>query len=78
MLRFLFFLLIAYLFLSALRAYFFGRSSRRPGQRRAKGREPEEMVLDPQCGSYVPRGEAFVQDGQFFCSQECARLFLSR
>jgi hypothetical protein len=38
----------------------------------------EEMVLDPQCRSYVPKSEAVVVSGQHFCSQECARLYLSR
>lgn len=78
MLRFLFFLLIGYIFVSALRAYFFGRRSRQPGQRSPNRREAEEMVLDPQCGSYVPRSEALLQDGKYFCSRECAKLFLSR
>ena len=38
----------------------------------------EEMVLDPQCNSYVPRSMALLRDGNYFCSQECAQLFLSR
>jgi hypothetical protein len=38
----------------------------------------EEMVLDPQCNSYVPRSMALRRDGNYFCSQECAQLFLSR
>jgi YHS domain-containing protein len=36
------------------------------------------MVLDPQCQTYVPKGEAFRQQGKYFCSRECAKLFLSR
>ncbi len=38
----------------------------------------EEMVLDPQCQSYIPKGDALFQQGQYFCSEECARNFFSR
>lgn len=37
----------------------------------------EEMVLDPQCRSYVPKSEAVAQAGKYFCSRECARRYLS-
>jgi len=40
--------------------------------------DSEEMVLDPQCQSYVPRSHAVSQSGRYFCSRECARLYLSR
>jgi hypothetical protein len=40
--------------------------------------DSEEMVLDPQCQSYVPRSHAVAQSGRYFCSRECARLYLSR
>ncbi len=36
------------------------------------------MVLDPQCQSYIPKGEAFFQKGNYFCSQKCALLHLGR
>jgi YHS domain-containing protein len=36
------------------------------------------MVLDPQCHSYVPKSDAVFRSGQYFCSQECARLYLAR
>jgi uncharacterized protein len=78
MLRFLFFLLLAYIFISALKAYFVGRRSHPSRQRGSQGPEPEDMVLDPQCGTYIPRSEAFLQGEKYFCSQECAKLFLSR
>jgi YHS domain-containing protein len=41
-------------------------------------RNVDEMVLDPQCQTYVPKAEAIPQDGNYFCSRECAKLFLSR
>jgi YHS domain-containing protein len=38
----------------------------------------QDMVLDPQCQTYIPKNEALVRDGQYFCSENCARAFLSR
>ncbi|MBI2997214.1 MAG: hypothetical protein HYY46_01950 [Deltaproteobacteria bacterium] len=35
------------------------------------------MVLDPQCQSYLPKGSAIHRGGHYFCSEECARRFLS-
>jgi YHS domain-containing protein len=36
------------------------------------------MILDPQCQTYVPKRDAILQAGNYFCSRECAKLFLSR
>ena len=77
LLRFLLFLLLGYIVVAALKTYFIGRkagSSRHPGA----DADAEEMVLDPQCQSYVPKREAIRQGGNYFCSRECAKLFLSR
>ena len=38
----------------------------------------EEMVLDPQCQSYLARNEAIFSHGYYFCSEECARIFVRR
>lgn len=39
----------------------------------------DEMVLDPACGTYIPRRDAIRQvvDGKeiFFCSDECASTY---
>jgi len=77
LLRFLVFLVILYVVWSALKSYFGARRS--PSQQSDRpAAEGEDMVLDPQCQSYVPKAEAVVQAGKYFCSQECARLYLSR
>jgi hypothetical protein len=52
------------------------------GKLRAAGRlksesRAEDMVFDPQCKSYVPRSDAVIQSGRYFCSRECARQYLS-
>jgi hypothetical protein len=38
----------------------------------------EDMALDPQCQSYVPKREAIEAGGNFFCSRECAERYLAR
>jgi hypothetical protein len=35
----------------------------------------EELVLCLQCQSYVPKAEAVSSHGNYFCREECARLF---
>jgi hypothetical protein len=73
-LRILFFFLLVYLF---LKLYFsLRRSPRKPRRDDAAGRG-EEMVLDPQCRSYVPKSDALVRGGQYFCSERCASLYLA-
>lgn len=80
LLRLLFLFLIAYILISVVKAYLLTRAkSSTDGSSDSRGRKSEEeMVLDPQCQIYVPKSEAFLQNGKYFCSQECARLFLSR
>lgn len=77
LIRVLLFVFLVYLFYVALKAYGFGRRANRDS-RSADNREVDEMVLDPQCQTYIPKGEAVRQDGKYFCSRECAKLFLSR
>lgn len=77
LLRFLVFLAIVYVVWSALKSYLAARRapSRKADLRAASG---DEMVLDPQCQSYIPKAEGIFQAGKYFCSQECARLYLAR
>jgi len=58
-----------------------------PGRRggatpREKGRQGEEMVRDPQCGTYVPRGDALEKSVRgkkyFFCSVRCRDTFTGK
>ena len=35
------------------------------------------MVLDPQCRSYLPKGSALLRGGYYFCSEQCATLYLN-
>jgi hypothetical protein len=77
LLRLLLFLLLCYLVFAALKALARGRKTK-PADRQAFDRDGEEMVLDPQCHSYVAKSDAVLKAGQYFCSQECARVYLAR
>ena len=77
MLRLLLFIFLACIIYAALRAYFATLKTARRKSRYAPD-NGDEMVLDPQCQTYVPRSEALFNDGNYFCSRECANLFLSR
>ena len=73
LLRIFIFCLLFYLF---YRIYFSGR---RAAPRAAKPDDTaaaEEMVLDPQCKSYLPMSEAMLRGDQYFCSERCASLYL--
>lgn len=78
LLRLLFLFLLAYIVILLVRAYLKRHNSGSRTGKKSRATKTEEIVLDPQCQSYVPKSEAFLQDGNYFCSQECARLFLSR
>ena len=75
-LRFLLFLALIYLFFSLLRRFLSWRRQERNLRRRAETQLGEEMVLDPQCQSYLPKGSALFRGGYYFCSDQCARLYL--
>ena len=78
-LRLLFIPLIVYIVIIVIRAIKAYRTGARSANRnRSTSPEGEEMVLDPQCRTYVPKREAILQAGNYFCSQKCAKLFLSR
>lgn len=76
LLRLLLFFLIAYVFYTAVKAYWLLRKTH--NSRFVDPRKVDDMVLDPQCQTYVPKNEAISQQGNYFCSRECARLFLLR
>ncbi len=47
----------------------------------ARDREPDVLVQDPVCKTFIPRREALktTKDGKtyFFCSEGCLKSFLS-
>jgi len=50
-----------------------------PTQQAPKMPQPDILVQDPVCGTFIPRQEAlkFTKDGQdyFFCSEGCLKRF---
>ncbi|MGH7824039.1 MAG: PP0621 family protein [Candidatus Binatia bacterium] len=78
LIRLVLFLGIICALILVLRAFFASRRQRSKQFNHAARRDAEDMVLDPQCGAYLPKGEAILQEGRYFCSRECANLYLSR
>ncbi len=75
--RLFLYLLIAYVIYSLLKPYIVSRKIKSRGPQQPAGDE-EEMVFDPQCQSYLPKKDAISRGDKFFCSEECAKLYLSR
>ena len=78
LLRIALFFVLAYFFLRFFNSLLISRRQQRTLHQRRGSVEPENMVLDPQCKSYLPQREAIQRNGEYFCSEECARGYLSR
>ena len=77
LLRLIVLFLVCYVLFAVVRSVIGNR--KRPSPSNLKpARDGEEMVLDPQCQSYVPKSEAIARSGGYFCSQECAQRYLTR
>ena len=55
-----------------------GRSRGQSSNKLKRDSKAEDMVLDPQCQSYIPKSNAVAVSGRYFCSRECAQLYLDR
>jgi hypothetical protein len=77
LLRLLIFLLICYIVITALKSIVTPRGTRSADRNKKFTEESEDMVLDPQCQSYIPKVSAVAESGKFFCSRECAQRYLS-
>jgi len=77
LLRLILLFLICYILIAVVRSLI-GRGKGAVSNRTKSNLDGEEMVLDPQCHSYIPKSDAITQSGCYFCSQECARLYLTR
>ncbi len=45
-------------------------------RKRAQRETGEKLILCLQCQGYVPEAEAVFSRGNYFCREECARLFM--
>ncbi len=77
-LRFLVLFILAYLVFLLIKVFFSSSSKKRLRRPQERLDKAEEMVLDPQCQSYLTRNEAIFSHGYYFCSEECARVFVRR
>lgn len=77
-LRFLFFLALGYVILRLAGVFPLGHKRKQTIRARQNSTDAEEMVLDPQCQAYLPKGDSILRGGHYFCSEECARLYLTR
>ena len=50
------------------------RSLNRPSESATTERGPEDMVKCAHCGVNMPRSEAILSQGEFFCTPEHQRL----
>ena len=73
LLRLLLFFIIVYIVFLAIKSLIVGKDPKTGDSANAG----ETMVLDPQCQTYVPKSEALVRQGNYFCSEECARRYLA-
>ncbi len=78
MLRFLLFFALSYIIFLLLNSILSWHRRQRNLSSHDHSTEAEEMVLDPQCQSYLPKGDAIFRGGHYFCSEDCAKLYLSR
>jgi hypothetical protein len=76
LLRLLLLVVFAYALFAILRAV--AKRAKGIASSRASGSATEDMVLDPQCQSYLSKSDAVTRSGRYFCSKECAQLYLSR
>jgi Prokaryotic metallothionein len=76
-LRFLFFLLLAYLCFRLLGLRLSMRKRQGDLQASERKNDAEEMVFDPHCHVYLPKSESISRGGHYFCSEECARHYLA-
>ncbi len=78
MLRFLLFFALSYIIFLLVNSLLSWHRRQRNLSSHDHSTEAEEMVLDPQCQSYLPKGDAIFRGGHYFCSEDCAKLYLSR
>ncbi len=75
--RLLLLALLAYIVYAVLRSWLGLLPPRRRSvpPPKVRGGRGEEMVRDPHCGTYLPRGDALTKSvggrTRYFCSQKC-------
>jgi len=69
---------VGYTLISAIKRSLSAPKNQTPAE---KSREGETMERDPQCGTYVPRGDAIRKSirgtTHYFCSNKCRDAYLA-
>jgi len=80
MLRFILFVILGLILYYALR--FLIRDVASPKKRMSRESEPEELVRDPYCQTYIPKRSAVKKKiagrDYYFCNTECLKRFLQK
>ena len=74
--RLIILLLLAYLIFFIVSTFFFSSRTKRLKGSKERPDQDQELVLCLHCQSYVPKTEAVFSRGRYFCTEECARLFV--
>ena len=75
--RFIVIVLLAYLVFVIVDVFLLSLRTRGAKRNRIRAEKDEQLVLCIQCESYLPEGEAIFSHGNYFCKEECVRLFES-
>ena len=74
--------LLVYLICTLWRSLMAAVTRRDTGPTPSRPEQGEPMVLDPQCGTHIPRSDALTRtiDGHtyHFCSRECRDAFCAK
>lgn len=73
--RLLIFFLLGYCALIIIDVFFKSIGRTRGSRLEMQSDRELDLVLCPQCQSYVPKGEAVFSHGKYFCRDECVRLY---
>ncbi len=77
MLRLIFYIFLALVFYTLLR--FLLTVTFSSGKKRDRKQDPEELVQDPYCQTYIPKQSALKKkvkgEVQYFCSEKCVKSY---
>ncbi|MDI6763713.1 MAG: hypothetical protein QME83_11875 [Thermodesulfobacteriota bacterium] len=80
MLRLIFFVFLTLILYSLLRFLFKAMLS--SGKKRDRKQDPEELVQDPYCQTYIPKRSALKKkvEGQvlYFCCEKCLKSYVRK
>lgn len=80
MLRLIFFIFLTLILYSLLRFLFKAMLS--SGKKRDRKHDPEELVQDPYCQTYIPKRSALKKkvEGQvlYFCDEKCLKSYVRK